>query len=129
VARADTDEPLKKASSTLVLVVDDNPEIRSSLEEVLGEEGYAVVGVADGQEALDYLTANEEPRVILLDLMMPVMDGWQFRAEQKKNPKLANIPVIVISAMADAAQDIGAERVLSKPLSPEILLRAVKDYC
>jgi len=129
VARADTDEPLKKGSSTLVLVVDDNPEIRSSLEEVLGEEGYAVVGVADGQEALDYLTANEEPRVILLDLMMPVMDGWQFRAEQKKNPKLANIPVIVISAMADAAQDIGAERVLSKPLSPEILLRAVKDYC
>ncbi len=129
MARADTDEPLKKASSTLVLVVDDNPEIRSSLEEVLGEEGYAVVGVADGQEALDYLTANEEPRVILLDLMMPVMDGWQFRAEQKKNPKLANIPVIVISAMADAAQDIGAERVLSKPLSPEILLRAVKDYC
>ncbi len=129
MARADTDEPLKKASSPLVLVVDDNPEIRSSLEEVLGEEGYAVVGVADGQEALDYLTANEEPRVILLDLMMPVMDGWQFRAEQKKNPKLANIPVIVISAMADAAQDIGAERVLSKPLSPEILLRAVKDYC
>lgn len=129
MARADTDEPLKKGSSTLVLVVDDNPEIRSSLEEVLGEEGYAVVGVADGQEALDYLTANEEPRVILLDLMMPVMDGWQFRAEQKKNPKLANIPVIVISAMADAAQDIGAERVLSKPLSPEILLRAVKDYC
>ena len=129
MARADTDEPLKKASSTLVLVVDDNPEIRSSLEEVLGEEGYAVVGVADGQEALDYLTTNEEPRVILLDLMMPVMDGWQFRTEQKKNPKLANIPVIVISAMADAAQDIGAERVLSKPLSPEILLRAVKDYC
>jgi CheY-like chemotaxis protein len=129
MARADTDEPLKKASSTLVLVVDDNPEIRSSLEEVLGEEGYAVVGVADGREALDYLTANEEPRVILLDLMMPVMDGWQFRAEQKKNPKLANIPVIVISAMADAAQDIGAERVLSKPLSPETLLRAVKDYC
>jgi CheY-like chemotaxis protein len=122
-------ESVQKASSGLVLVVDDNPEIRSSLEEVLGEEGYQVVGVADGQEALDYLTTREEPRVILLDLMMPVMDGWQFRAEQKKNPKLANIPVIVISAMADAAQDIGAERVLSKPLSPEILLRAVKDYC
>lgn len=129
MARTDPDEPLKKASSTLVLVVDDNPEIRSSLEEVLGEEGYTVVGVADGQEALDYLTTNEEPHVILLDLMMPVMDGWQFRTEQKKNPKLANIPVIVISAMADAAQDIGAERVLSKPLSPEILLRAVRDYC
>jgi CheY-like chemotaxis protein len=111
------------------LVVDDNPEIRLSLGEVLGEEGYTVVGVADGQEALDYLTTKEEPRVILLDLMMPVMDGWQFRVEQKKNPKLASIPVIVISAMADAAQEIGAERVLSKPLSPEILLRAVKDYC
>jgi CheY-like chemotaxis protein len=122
-------ETVKKASSNLVLVVDDNPEIRLSLGEVLGEEGYTVVGVADGQEALDYLTTKEEPRVILLDLMMPVMDGWQFRVEQKKNPKLASIPVIVISAMADAAQDIGAERVLSKPLSPEILLRAVKDYC
>ena len=129
MARTDTDEPLKRTASTLVLVVDDNPEIRSSLEEVLGEEGYTVVGVADGQEALDYLTTREEPRVILLDLMMPVMDGWQFRAEQKKNPKLANIPVIVISAMADAAHDIGAERVLSKPVSPEILLSAVRDYC
>jgi CheY-like chemotaxis protein len=129
MARTNTHEPLKKASSALVLVVDDNPEIRSSLEDVLGEEGYTVVGVADGQEALDYLTTKEEPRVILLDLMMPVMDGWQFRTEQMKNPKLANIPVIVISAMADAAEDIGAERVLSKPLRPEVLLSAVRDYC
>jgi CheY-like chemotaxis protein len=58
-----------------------------------------------------------------------MMDGWEFLAEQKKNPKLAKIPVIVISAVADAAHGIGAERVLNKPLRPETLLRAVKDYC
>jgi CheY-like chemotaxis protein len=128
MSRPGTRAILDKNLSSLVLVVDDNPEIRSSLKEVLEEEGYRVAGVADGREALDYLRTEERPQLILLDLMMPVMDGWQFRAEQRKNPTLASIPVIVISAMADAAGDIGAERVLSKPLSPEVLLGAVERY-
>jgi len=119
---------LGENSSSLVLVVDDNPEIRSSFKELLEGEGYRVAEVADGREALDYLRSQERPKLILLDLMMPVMDGWQFRAEQKKNPALASIPVIVISAVADVAAEIDAERVLTKPLNPEVLLGAVARY-
>src|SRR5579862_4602951 len=65
-----------------ILIVDDDPDIRDSLKEVLEDEGYEVNGVANGREALDYLRKSPRPCVILLDLMMPVMDGWQFRREQ-----------------------------------------------
>ena len=69
-----------------ILVVDDDPDIRDSLREVLEDEGYEVACVGNGREALDHLkTANPRPCVILLDLMMPVMDGWQFRKEQKQD--------------------------------------------
>ena len=67
-----------------ILIVDDDPDIRDSLKEVLEDEGYEVNGVANGREALDYLRKSPRPCVILLDLMMPVMDGWQFRKEQKQ---------------------------------------------
>jgi len=128
ISQAKARAPLGENSSSLVLVVDDNPEIRSSFKELLEDEGYRVAEVADGREALDYLRSQERPKLILLDLMMPVMDGWQFRAEQKKNPALASIPVIVISAVADVAAEIDAERVLTKPLNPEVLLGAVARY-
>src|SRR5205814_8831977 len=83
-----------------ILVVDDDPDIRDSLREVLEDEGYDVSCVGNGREALDHLkAASPRPCVILLDLMMPVMDGWQFRREQKKlEPELANIPLVVITA-------------------------------
>ena len=75
-----------------ILVVDDDPDIRDSLREVLEDEGYEVACVGNGREALDHLkTANPRPCVILLDLMMPVMDGWQFRKEQKQDAEIAGI--------------------------------------
>ena len=83
-----------------ILVVDDDADIRDSVAEVLEDAGYRVQQAANGREALDYLQASAYPCIILLDLMMPVMDGPQFRAAQQSKPTLAGIPVVVISAGA-----------------------------
>ena len=89
-------------------MVDDDPDIRDSLREVLEDEGYEVACVGNGREALDHLkTASPRPCVILLDLMMPVMDGWQFRREQKQDADIADIPLVVITATGQAP---GADR-------------------
>src|SRR5919206_1695644 len=80
-----------------VLVVEDDFAIRETLRELLEDEGYRVAWAANGKEALARLH-ERAPRVILLDLMMPVMDGWEFRVAQQRDPALASIPVVVISA-------------------------------
>src|SRR5213075_2065863 len=81
-----------------VLIVDDDPPILSGLSEFLQGEGYNVAVAGDGRAALDQLRRGLRPSVIVLDLMMPVMDGWDFRHEQMKDAELRDIPVIVISA-------------------------------
>jgi CheY-like chemotaxis protein len=84
-----------------ILVVDDDRDIRDSLIEVLEGEGYQVASAGNGQEALDYLKdAAPLPAVILLDIMMPLMNGIQFRVEQKKNLSWSKIAVIVMTAIA-----------------------------
>jgi CheY-like chemotaxis protein len=83
-----------------VLVVEDDAPIREALCAVLRDDGYAVAEAGDGQEALEFLRTHPTPRVILLDLMMPVMDGWTFLREQAADPALAGIPVVVITAGA-----------------------------
>ncbi|PLS79555.1 MAG: response regulator, partial [Chloroflexi bacterium] len=86
-------------SSATILVVDDDSGIREALTDILEDEGYAVRSACDGQAALDLLRQQAEPpALVLLDLMMPRMNGWQFRSEQRRDPALANIPVVVISA-------------------------------
>ena len=113
-----------------VLIVDDDPDIRDSLREVLEDEGYEVATVANGREALDHLKAsNPRPCVILLDLMMPVMDGWQFRKEQKQDPEIAGIPLVVITATGTRPVLIDAAELVMKPLDLERLLQAVERYC
>lgn len=87
-----------RPSATAVLVVEDDPDIRDVLMEALDQAGFTVRSAANGAEALADLRAGHLPGVILLDLMMPVMDGWQFRAEQLKDTRLAGIPTMVISA-------------------------------
>jgi CheY-like chemotaxis protein len=88
-----------------VLVVDDDDDIRAILVELLVGEGYWAVAAADGEQALR-IASRFPPDVILLDLMMPVMSGWQFRAAQRKDPALADIPVIVVSAFANDLDDV-----------------------
>ncbi len=109
-----------------ILVVDDDPDIRESLREVLLSEGHDVRTATDGKDALDHLQESR-PDVILLDLMMPVMDGWKFRDAQKRDQALADIPVIVISTAAGecgaAPADVAIQ--LPKPFSIDMLLEAV----
>jgi CheY-like chemotaxis protein len=113
-----------------VLVVDDDPDIRDSLREVLEDEGYQVSCVGNGREALDHLkAASPQPCVILLDLMMPVMDGWQFRKEQKQDPAIANIPLVVITATGKRPVLVDAAELVMKPLDLNRLFEAIGRYC
>ena len=115
-----------------ILVIEDDPTIREVLVEVLGEHGYAAIGAANGREALDTLAATaDRPCVILLDLMMPVMDGRSFREEQLQCPELSDIPVIVISAHLDhtVATDLNAAAYLRKPVRLSEVLSSVKAHC
>src|ERR1041384_8053025 len=100
-----------------ILGVDADPDIRDSLREVREDEGYEVACVGNGREALGHLkAANPRPCVILLDLMMPVMDGWQFRKEQKQDSEIAGIPLVVITATGKRPVLIAAAELVMKPL-------------
>jgi len=114
-----------------LLIVEDDFDIRDTLTQILEEEGYRVAGASNGQEALDLLKTGAAPSLILLDLMMPVMNGWQFRSEQLKDPRFAGIPVIVISADAAVHEKVGAlgaAAVMKKPIQLEGLLELVAQY-
>jgi CheY-like chemotaxis protein len=111
-----------------ILVVEDDADIRSALCAILEDEGYRVACAGDGQEALAALRSGVCPAVILLDLMMPVMDGADFRAAQLRDPHLAAIPIVVLTAdgrLQDAAQALGAAAAFAKPFELKVLLRAL----
>jgi CheY-like chemotaxis protein len=102
-----------------VLVVDDDHELRELLRVALAADGYYVAGVGNGREALHYLRSHADACIILLDLILPVMDGAQFRAAQLRDRSLAWIPLVVMSGALDAdrrARDLGARRLVRKPL-------------
>jgi CheY-like chemotaxis protein len=110
----------------LILVVDDDGAIRTSLGAMLEDEGYETALASDGRAALGLLRGGLRPTAILLDLMMPVMDGWDFRADQLRDPTLSDIPVIVLSAAGFSQQTIrdqlaGADFVRKPPHVAEIL--------
>jgi len=114
-----------------ILLVEDDFDVRDALVEILESEGRQVVGAGNGREALDQMRMGPSPCVILLDLMMPVMDGWQFRTEQLKDPTLAIIPVVLMSADARVDQEaatLGAATYLRKPLEIDNLLEVVARY-
>jgi len=119
-------------SGGTVLLVEDDEDIRTSIASVLNDAGFAVVGAVDGHDALSYLrTVSEPPRLILLDLMMPVMDGWAFRAEQLADERLAQIPVVILSAATDLgrhAAQLHVDDYLTKPLDVPRLLDAVERH-
>jgi CheY-like chemotaxis protein len=123
-------EPVQAGKSRpTVLVVDDDPDIRDTVAEVLSEEGYSVQLAGNGREALGILGAIQaKPGLILLDLMMPELDGWGFMAEVEKLPALAAIPVIVFSAHSVNPEAVGALKLcgfLRKPLRLHELLELV----
>jgi CheY-like chemotaxis protein len=112
-----------------VLLVEDDEGLREMMTQLLHLEGYDPLPAPNGAEALRMLrTSYPLPRVILLDLMMPVMDGWQFRRELRGDPYLTTIPVIVLSAVAKANPTIDAAAVLSKPFDFELLLSTLRIH-
>jgi signal transduction histidine kinase len=116
----------KRATGRTLLVVEDDTDIREALDGLLSMEGFRVTGCSNGREALDWLRASPKPDLILLDLMMPVMDGWQFRVAQKDDPELANIPVLALSADSTAkAAAIDAEAYLKKPVDYDTLIDTI----
>lgn len=119
-------------SCQAILVIDDDVDVRETLSDLLVDEGYRVTGVNNGREALDYLKEATRPSLILLDMMMPEMDGWQFRLELQKDPSLARIPVVILSAhgnVREAALALGAADYLRKPLQAESVLEIAERYC
>jgi CheY-like chemotaxis protein len=114
-----------------VLLVEDEEDLRELMRDALEMRGYAVVAARDGQEALDELDApGSASRIclVLLDLVMPRMNGWDFYAHLRARPALAHIPVIVHSSAPSTAPP-GVTRVLQKPVEFERLLAVVQEYC
>jgi CheY-like chemotaxis protein len=116
--------------SATVLVVDDDPNLVRLMSKFLTLEGFAPVPAANGQEALAYLQGGGGANVILLDLRMPVMDGWAFRREQRADPGIAAIPIVVLSGIeSDRIGELEAAAAFCKPVSfPEVVV-AVRRLC
>jgi CheY-like chemotaxis protein len=118
--------------SKVVLVVEDDEATRDAFTLLLGCEGYRVRTASNGLLALEQLRAGDRPCLILLDLMMPVMDGFQLCARLKEDGALGSIPVIVCSAIGEArsrAGLLGAADYLDKPIDPDALLSVVRRHC
>jgi DNA-binding response OmpR family regulator len=115
-----------------VLVIEDDPDMREIEETALGGNGYEVVTAANGREGLDALSARR-PCVIVLDLMMPVMDGLTFLAERRKRGLGEDVPVVCVSAGGDEmvahALRLGAKECIAKPADFEQLFERVDHYC
>ena len=122
----------KKGSHETVLVVDDDPEIRESLSELLDHRGYSVLQAENGRRALDVLKTvpPQTPCIVVLDLAMPVLDGHQFLKYRAEDPVLRRIPVVVVSANPRPPQPLeGIEAYLQKPLEPDVLLEIIRRTC
>jgi len=116
----------------MLLLIDDDSEASAALTELLSFYGYAVQHAANGHEALRLSAAiHNRPALILLDLMMPVLDGWGFLAARSKDPLLADVPVVIMSGcrdMAQKAREAGAISFVPKPIEPQTLLRVIERF-
>jgi CheY-like chemotaxis protein len=109
-----------------ILIVDDEVATRNTLTELLGKDGREIVTAGDGEEALELLAKVPRPCLIVLDLMMPRMDGWEFLRRQSDDRSIANIPTIVLSSSRLPA---GAKHQLAKPVDVVRLVALVDQYC
>jgi CheY-like chemotaxis protein len=112
-----------------ILVVEDDTDIREVVSETLARAGYEVVQAANGQEALDFLQTSHGPCLVLLDLMMPVLSGPELLEIMAQDQRLAALPVIVVSAIADRGSAPGVQRFLQKPVTADLLRQVVAEYC
>jgi two-component system chemotaxis response regulator CheY len=118
-----------RAAQRSILIVDDDPDILEALSEILEAEGYGVRRARNGSEALQRLDEDAAPHLILLDLMMPVMDGWEFARRMREREATRAVPIIVLSAdrsVSVKAGELGARAHLAKPFDLADLLEAVR---
>jgi len=117
-----------------ILFIEDDESVREVIGGLLEAAGYEVATARNGREALEYLQGPVVPRLILLDLLMPVMNGWQFLAEQQRDPRLADLPVVVLTG-ADHSSEEHPDLlelppvILTKPVFPDVLFNVVRRYC
>jgi len=125
-ARIDTG----RTPARTIMIVDDDPDIRTALSELLEWEGYEAIAAANGAAALAQLRNGARPCAILLDLMMPYMNGWEFRAEQLRDPELRDIPIVLLTASgyndATVRAEFGRVEYFPKPPSPDRLLATIR---
>jgi len=125
--RNDPRDPPRDAVAR-ILVVEDDLDLGETVCEVLKMSGYRAAHATDGLVALQMLGQGEGlPDLILLDLMMPRMDGWAFRDAQLRDKKIKDIPVVVLSAMGEISKPIKADSLLRKPDAPETLLQTIQN--
>ena len=123
--------PVHDAEHCPVLIVEDDADLREMMAQLLSLEGFQTRTASNGRDALDYMhQSGDRPDLILLDLMMPVMDGWEFRRHQEQDPAISRIPVVVLSALDPSrAGDLHADAFLKKPLDFDRLLDLVRRHC
>ena len=118
------------AQRCLVAIIEDDTEFRNMLRDLLEEENYQVVAVANGAEALEALHGERVPNVILLDVSMPVMDGFDFLRFRNDDPRLAAVPVVLVTnAKPHERPTIGVNDVVRKPIDIDEVLFAIRRYC
>ncbi|MFN7973648.1 MAG: EAL domain-containing protein [Acidobacteriota bacterium] len=125
-------EHVGPAAHPTVMIVEDDDDLRELLGAVLSLKGYDVMRAADGAEAWHQLKEGRQPSVILLDLMLPVMDGWTFRMRQQRDPLIGRIPVVVLTGAPELIQDqreLDVEEWIGKPVDVDRLVETVKRYC
>lgn len=113
-----------------ILIIEDDPAICQTVKDLLEIESFEVLVATNGKEAATILSAASElPCVILLDLMMPTMNGWQFLDYQRNDPRLKDIPIVICSAYEESAKSVKPSGFIAKPLKLENLLSAVQQFC
>lgn len=112
-----------------ILVVEDDEDIRSAMIDVLEAEGYHAEAATNGAEALELLHRISKPCLVLLDMMMPIMNGREFLDKVMEDSYLAPIPVLIVSAIADKSNTEGAVGFLKKPVDIDMVLKMVDQYC
>lgn len=115
--------------SKTILIIEDNAAVVSTMKSILELEGYNVHTASNGQEGIEMLQKIGSACVVLLDMMMPVLNGWHFLDFQRSKPEFRDIPVIVVSAFGEIARSVNPQDYIPKPVKLELLLTTVQKYC